>query len=394
VLTTRRQYREEALPPWPAWGFGERLRVRGFTGAACGLATSALADEILLEGEGQVKALFTVGGNPMMAWPDQQKTFAAMKKLELHVVLDPNMTASARLANYVIAPKLPLEIAGTTLAAEILKSVSIAYGYSSPYAQYVDAAADVPRGADLIEDWEFFYGLAQRMSLQLDISPGVFPTPGVTTPDVRLDMQHKPTSQDMLEIVTRGSFVPYETLRSQPEGFMFEGEEVRVQPGDPASTARLQVGDATMLAELREVATEIRDNDATFSHVLISRRMLHIFNSVRLDSEDLRERYGLNPAFLNPDDMAARNLRKGQLVELQSAHGRIDAVAWPDPGLKAGIVSMSHACGENPDVADDPRRTGANVGRLMSVEVDYDRYSGIPRMSALPVNVVAKSPQA
>ena len=84
-------------PPRRAWNLGEKLRVRGFAMAACGLPTAALADEILLGGKGQIKALITVGGNPMLAWPDQQKTFDAMNALELHVVVDPKLATAQEL---------------------------------------------------------------------------------------------------------------------------------------------------------------------------------------------------------------------------------------------------------------------------------------------------------
>jgi anaerobic selenocysteine-containing dehydrogenase len=392
ILTTRRDFVAQATPPAPAWGFGEQLRVRGFTGAACGLATSALADEILLQGKGQVKALITCGGNPMLAWPDQQRTFAAMKALELSVVLDPRMTATGRLADYVIAPKLPLELPGTTLAVETLRAVSPAYGYSVPYAQYVEAAVDPPPGSDLIEDWEFFYGLAREMSLPLNITPGIWATPGVATPQIALDMERRPTSEEMLGFVTRGSFVSLEELKRQKDGLILESEEITVLPADPDCTARLQVGDPTMLAELGEVAATAPRAPTGFSHLMISRRMLHIFNSVWPDHAGMRDRQGLNPAFLNPDDMREMNIGKGQLVEIRSAHGSIEAVAWPDPGLRPGVVSIAHGCGDNPDVPEEPRIRGTNVGRLISVEVDYDPYSGIPRMSALPVNVVPREP--
>ena len=65
--------------PMPAFGFGEKMRVRNLADTVSGLPTAALADEILMEGDGQVKALFVFGGNPMVAWPDQLKTFKAMK---------------------------------------------------------------------------------------------------------------------------------------------------------------------------------------------------------------------------------------------------------------------------------------------------------------------------
>ena len=71
-------------------------RVRGLSDTAAGLPTAALADEILLPGDGQVKALFCIGGNPMAAWPDQRRTEAAIRKLDLLVSLDMKRSATAR----------------------------------------------------------------------------------------------------------------------------------------------------------------------------------------------------------------------------------------------------------------------------------------------------------
>ncbi|HZO08953.1 MAG TPA: molybdopterin-dependent oxidoreductase, partial [Myxococcota bacterium] len=114
LLPTARA-KAQPIPPTLGWGFGEKLRVRGFTNTAAGLPTAALADEILLPGDGQVRALFCLGGNPMAAWPDQIKTHAAMQALELLVTFDIKMSATAKLAHYVIAPKLSLEVPGLSL---------------------------------------------------------------------------------------------------------------------------------------------------------------------------------------------------------------------------------------------------------------------------------------
>ena len=51
----------QPLAPFKGWGFGEKLRMRDLTDTAAGMPTAALADEILLEGEGQVKALICIG---------------------------------------------------------------------------------------------------------------------------------------------------------------------------------------------------------------------------------------------------------------------------------------------------------------------------------------------
>jgi anaerobic selenocysteine-containing dehydrogenase len=157
----------QAMGPWPAWGFGEKLRVRGFTNTAAGMPTTALADEILLEGDGRVRALINLGGNPVAAWPDQQKTLAAMKKLDLLVQIDIKMSATAKLAHYVIAPKHSLEMAGITLNQDYLALYGVGFGYPEAYGQYTPALTDAPEGSDLLEEWEFFYELAKRMELPL-----------------------------------------------------------------------------------------------------------------------------------------------------------------------------------------------------------------------------------
>src|SRR5699024_413630 len=139
-------------PPFQGWGFEPRLRVRGLGGCVSGLSAAALADEILLPGDGQVRALIVCGGNPMMAWPDQMKTFAALKELELLVTIDTEMTSTAELSHYVIAPKLSLETPMTSYMPESVKYYGTTRGFEAPYAAYTPALVEPPAGSDVIED--------------------------------------------------------------------------------------------------------------------------------------------------------------------------------------------------------------------------------------------------
>jgi anaerobic selenocysteine-containing dehydrogenase len=389
VLTTRRVFKAQPLPPYRVDGYGAPLVSRPeIAPAVCGLPTSGLADEILIEGEGRVRALFTIGGNPMRAWPDQKKTLAAMRALDLHVVVEPRLTDTARLAHYVLAPKLPLETPGSTLATENLLTVSPALGYSEAYGQYAPAVAEPPPGSDLREDWEFFYGLAQRMGLELEAAAGVFPIMGVARPRTKLDMACKPDSDEILDIVTQGSWIPLERLRREPEKVVFgDEEEVIVQPRDAAEETRLSVGGELMFEELRAFSAGDRFERSGFAYRLVSRRMANTFNSVGTDIEALTRRYGTNPAFMHPDDLAREGVAKGDLIRITSAHGELEAVAWPDADLRRGLVSMCHCWGPAPGAGGDVREVGSNTGLLISVNEDCARFSGIPLMSALPVRV-------
>ena len=158
VLLPERRGRAQAEPKPDAFGFGEQLRVRDLTDNASGLSAAALADEILMDGEGQVKALFSVGGNPMTAWPDQLKTFQAMNTLELNVALDIKMSATAKLAHYVIPPKLGLETPAISQPNEGIWFYGFSTGFPEPYAMYQPALIAPPDNSDLLEEWEVFYG--------------------------------------------------------------------------------------------------------------------------------------------------------------------------------------------------------------------------------------------
>ncbi len=254
VLTTRRAFKAQPIAPYPIDGFGKPLRARpDIPPAVCGLPTSGLADEILLGDEGRIRALITIGGNPMRAWPDQKKTRAALESLDLHVCVEPRRTESAQLAHYVLAPLLPLETPGCSLSTENLFTVSPALGYTQRYGEYAPAVASPPAGSDLREDWEYFYGLAQRMGLPLEVAAGVFPIMGVDTPRTALDMQNKPTSEEMLDFVTKGSWIPLDRLRGDPEHVLFDDEAVHVvRPADEGCEARLDVGNRVMFEELRD----------------------------------------------------------------------------------------------------------------------------------------------
>ncbi|MEY3618139.1 MAG: hypothetical protein RL726_837, partial [Actinomycetota bacterium] len=103
--TPKRAQVHAARPP----ATGAHQRVRGLRGIRGEMLTTALSEEILTPGEGRVRALIVSGGNPVVAWPDQELTIAAMKDLELLVVIDHRMSATAEFAHYVIAPTLSLE---------------------------------------------------------------------------------------------------------------------------------------------------------------------------------------------------------------------------------------------------------------------------------------------
>lgn len=421
ALLPRAMPKAQAMGPRAAWGRGEQLRSRPLGSSAAGLPTAALADEILYQGDDRIRALVCVGSNPVAAWPDQLKTLRAMESLELLVCLDPKMGATTRLADYVVAPKLSLETPGVSVSSEGIEQTYVAMGYSEPYAQYAPAIATPPAGADVIEEWEFFYGLAQRMGLALTCYP-IRPETGVLRErrePVVLDVQKKPTTDELLEALMAGSRVPLSEVKQHPHGAIFDDETIRVAATDPDANDRLDVGNADMLAELAAIARETgaeatgsgveavggeaaragAGREATGAHAataaavaarpfrLISRRMPNVYNSTGRDIPALMRGGAHNPAYLHPDDLAELGLEPGDLIEIATDHASILGIAEGAPELRRGLVSMAHCFGDAPAQDARFREIGSNTGRLIDNEREFDPYTGIPRMSAIPVAV-------
>lgn len=383
----------QALPPMAeyAYGFGEPVRVRGLANTAAGMPTAALADEILLPGEQQVRALISHGGNPVAAWPDQLKTLEAMEELDLLVQIDAKMSATARVADYVIAVKHPLEMPGMTLTQEYLSAYAPGFGTIEPWAQYTPALVEPPEGSDLIDDWQFFYGLAQRLGLQLTVKPVSF-TGTVRVAGRPMDMHEQPTTDDLFDLVTAGSRIPLEEVRRHPAGARFPDPPVFVAPRDEGWKGRFDVGNDVMMKDLDTVATESPSAEDERPFRLVSRRQANVLNSVGWDEPGQQRGRTTNPAHMHPADLEALGLVDGDAVQIRSERATIPAIVATDPDLRRGLVSMSHSWGDGPDRDSEVRRIGANTGRLSAVDRDYEPYTGLPRMSNIPVEVVFLPP--
>jgi anaerobic selenocysteine-containing dehydrogenase len=330
---------------------------------------NVFADEVLTSGEGQIKALVCVGGNPAVAFPDQRKVIAALRALELSIVLDVKLTATAKLAHYVFGCKLSLEKPSTSRTAEGQLDV--------PFAQYTPAL--IRPEFDVIEEWEFFWGLSHRMRTPLRLENGV---------DV--DIDRKPTPDEWLDIVCAGSRVPLDEVRKYPGGKVFEPEEpVRVQPARPdRATLRMNVAPSAVIAQLREIRRE-PFGTGRFTHRLVSRRMMELFNSTGDHLPGLRRRFPYNPAFMHPTDLARLGVRPGDVIRIESDHDFIYGISEASADVLPGVISMAHARGDVPELDGRVRAIGSATSRLVTTECDFEPISGIPRQSAIPVNVRA-----
>jgi anaerobic selenocysteine-containing dehydrogenase len=379
-------HKAQVSPPKAAWGYGTRLRVGGFGETAAGLPTGVLPDEILLAGEGQITALISNGGNPVSAWPDQLKTIEAMQTLELLVQIDPWMSSTARQADYVIAPTMPYEVPSATFIMDALVVNPHWYGPDVAYGHYTPAIIEPPAGSDVVDEWAFFYGLARRLEVGLDLTPYL---PGSGRVDGVLDMTVLPTSDELIEIMARGSRIPLDEVKEHPNGGVFTDPPDFVLPGDPASTDRLDVANETMMRDLAQILTSGEQRIGAmdeFPFRIIGRRVQRTFNSSQNFAATNRGR-GYNPAYMHPGDLEDLDLKPGDGVEITSHVASIRGVVDADPTVRRGLISMSHCFGDAPDRDHEFRQIGSPTNRLLDSEEFTDPYIGMPRIGAMPVKV-------
>jgi anaerobic selenocysteine-containing dehydrogenase len=378
VLTAAVAAKAQAADPVDPDALRPMSRFRGLGMISGGMPSATLAEEILTEGPGQIRALISCGGNPVAALPDHDRTVRAMRSLDLLVQVDPYLSQTAQLADYVIAPHVSLETAGSTQKLENVVAVyATGYGFDGDEAFYTEAVLEPPDGSEVIEDWMLFYGLAARLGLQLAITPAA----GLPVP---LDMHQQPTSDELIETMCRGSRVPLaEVRRRRSPGRLPPAPTITVAPKDEGWTGRLDVGNAQLMALLTQWSPP-HDQEGTFR--LLCRRMPHVVNSSFNLPVTNRGRPH-NPAFLNPDDMAACGLVTGDSVTIESAHGSITALVAPDPALRPGTVSMSFGFGGHTSTDNLVEEAGSTVQRLLSPLDQPDPFSGQPTMSGLAVVV-------
>lgn len=368
---------EQVIPAFRPWERGPKLRSADI-GAMFGEYPSALLpDEIVGRGEDRIRALIVVGGNPARAIGDPAKTLPALAKLELMVTLDIRDNETTEMSDYAIATSLAYERFDYTGIYDPLLSAS--------FAQVANPFIRRPQG--VIDDWEFFWGLAGRMGRTLELKRPMFGASHeeIPGPGLALDMAAKPTTEALIRWLCSRGDVSYEDLLAHPQGLFREDRTAVVQPAGADDGLRLDIFPADVAEELKQA--KLARPDGAFRYLLTVRRLLETMNSSYRNASQTRNRYPVNPAFMHPSDMEADGVSEDAPVRIASSHGEVVAYARSDPSMRRGVIGMAHTWGAADPAADPTGSTGAFTGRLVSLDADCETINYMPRQSAIPVNV-------
>jgi len=341
--------------------FGQMRHVRGSRPG------NMLPDEILTPGEGQVRALFVVAGNPVLSMADEARVRSALAALDLMVCIDIYRTATAQYADYILPATDQFERADLTYAGLGLQH--------RPHVQYTDAVV-APQG-ERREEWWIFARLCQALGFKGPLDAG-------DSPELFARLER------MLE---RGGLT-LEQVKAAPGGVLLSplqpvAFEIYAQTAD----GRIDCCPSILAEGLRKATEDfaVLVGEGPGRLRLITKRDRFMHNSWfhNIDKMKHGER-AQNYLFMHPDDAEQHGLRDGDLVRVRSAAGLIELRVKCDGDLLPGVVAATHGWGHSDatGMRIASERPGVNVNRLLSSGPgSYDPLSNMAFMTGVPVEV-------
>jgi anaerobic selenocysteine-containing dehydrogenase len=355
-------------------------RVSGLPAFGGELPVAVLAEEILTDGEGQIRSLVTVAGNPVLSTPNGRQLDRALDGLDFMVSVDLYLNETTRHAHLILPPTGPLEHDHYDLAFNLL-SVRDHAKYSPPLFE---------PDADTMHDWQIFEQLGKRLDRRPLAKRIGSRINGLLGPRgmLNLGLRSGPYGAGFNPL-RRG--LSLRTLERSPHG-------VDLGPLKPCLPGRLRtrdrridlapeliVADLPRLERLLDAAAHPVGDDTSF--LLVGRRQLRSNNSWMHNFHRLvkgRERCTL---LIHPSDAQRLGVVSGQSVRIRSDVGSIEAPAEVSDEIMPGVVSLPHGWGHNRDgvrLTTATRHPGVSVNDV-TAETAVDPVIGTSVLSGVPV---------
>lgn len=367
--------------------FGKwQSRVRGFPEFGGELPVAVLAEEILTTGEGQVRALVTSAGNPVLSTPNGRQLDAALEKLDFYVAIDIYINETTRHADIILPPTSALEHDNYDLIFHVLAIRNT--------AKYSPALFEPE--PDTRHDWEIFVALmlrleagkldnkvAQRLQRWLRKRKG---------PEIILDWglrtgpygAKRPNSDYKLSL---------RKLKQAVHGIDL-GAMVSALPKRLSTPSqRIELAPAALLQDLPRInetfAALKGQQTGSYDLLLIGRRQLRSNNSWMHNYERLVKGKDRCTLLMHPQDAAQRAIQAGQNVRISSRVGTVEARVEITEEMMPGVVSLPHGWGHNRAgvrLETAEKFAGVSINDLTD-DAALDRLSGNAALCATPVSV-------
>jgi anaerobic selenocysteine-containing dehydrogenase len=299
-----------------------RSRVRNLPYYNSEFPVSTLADEILTEGDGQIKAMICIAGNPVLSSPNGERLASALSKLDFMVSVDIYLNETSRHADIILPVATGLEIPHFDIFFNIF-SVKNTVKYSPPLFE---------KRLDQKYDWEI---LRKFISILTDQPESQL------TPEYVLD--------NMLQSgIHSDKGLNLEMLKQHPHG-------IDLGALQPCLVNRLQTNDDKIrlapqilvddLARLKSTFFSNKSLSDEFPFQMIGRRLLRSHNTWMHNSYRLVKGKNECTMILNPRDAEALQIQNGDIVKVTSKVGSIEIETQLSDEIMEGVVSIPQGWG-------------------------------------------------
>jgi anaerobic selenocysteine-containing dehydrogenase len=396
----------------PGHGRGMRLgpkksRVRGAPQVAGELPIAVLAEEITTPGEGQVRALITIAGNPALSAPESERLDAALDTLEFMVSVDGYINETTRHASVILPPPSALQRSHYDLAFYQLSARNIAH-YSRPVFPLEPSQVDewvtllrltgIVAGQGAMADVAALDDLVAYQLVVREVGMAGSRVEGREVSELLAALQPRRGPERLLDFLLRVG--PYgDAFGGQPGGLTLAAIEDNpdgldlgpLQPRIPevlrTPSGKIELAPELIIADIDRLRQGISRAPAPM--VLVGRRELRSNNSWMHNMPALMKGDDPCTLLIHPDDATGLGLAEGDLARVTSAASSVEAPVQITADIMPGVVSLPHGWGHDQPgtrmrVAN--ARHGVNINRLMS-NLAIDPLSGNATLNAIPVEI-------
>ncbi len=347
-----------------------RSRVRDAPEYGGELPVSVFAEEIETPGQGQIRAVLTVAGNPVLSTPDGKRLGDSFDSLDFMAAVDIYINETTRHADVILPPTTILERDHYDIVFQGLAVRNT--------ARFTPAVFDKPRGAR--HDWEIFRDLTARITARLDHQPS-----RRARLRQRLRLGISPTFAIGM-LLRRGGKTTISELRAHPSGIDLGPLRPTLPDRLRTPNRRIDLAQEVILADLDRVRSELAH--PTDGLLLIGRRHQRDNNSWMHNVARLTRGRPRHHLLMHPDDLAERGIADGDLVRVASRVGEVEVEVAATDDMMPGVVSLPHGYGHQ---VPGTRMSGAAevVGVSINDLTDPERLdlSGNAALNGVPVTV-------
>jgi anaerobic selenocysteine-containing dehydrogenase len=387
-----------------------RSRVRGAPETFGELPVACLAEEIETPGDGQIRALLTIAGNPVLSTPDAGRLDRALDGLDLVVSVDVYVNETSRHADVVLPVPPPTQRSHYDVAFGQLAVRNVA-NYSPPIFPIAGGMLDewqillrltaIVAGQGAASDTAALDELAARTLLGMDQSVAGSPLAGRDADELLAALAPRTGPERLLDLLLRAG--PYgDHFGARPDGLTLSVLErtphgVDLGPLRPripevlrTPSGRIELAPQAIITDVPRLQAAL-NRGANGGMVLIGRRQLRSNNSWMHNLQPLVKGRDRCTMLVHPRDAERLGLADGGQAVVSSTAGSVRVPVEVTDDIMTGVVSIPHGWGHSAKgarMAVAAEHPGVNTNVLADGN-QLDPLSGNAVLNGIPVQVTA-----